>query len=501
MHRIAGGCPWASTRSRDVVDEPPIQPDTRERGPRGVAGSPDRLGRPAGHRLPGTRLPARRLPQARLRALDELLVRRALHVRRLQPDLLPARRARRDQAARRAERRRVGRRLHARDPADVGRGDRLGDPLLRRRRRRLGRHRRVPLRPRASPSRSPRSSRSRGGGWSGSRCWRRSRSPRARSPSSSCSSCSPRPASRAARREIDEAGDDRGLDLRGRARDLAALPRPRPLSVPRQRAGRRARLLRRSASPSPGGSNGLGSCTCSSSPTARSASSPTSIPSNLGGNVVRLRYAAVPIAVLDLSLRRWRPLPVAVAALALAARLEPLPARLQPLPQLQRPVGLGRLLAARDRLPPPLAEPELPGRGGRHRRPLGGRLHRPGRDPDRARLVPAGRLPPERGPLRPPHAGLVPEVAAEPERALRRADRRDARLQRQRRGDAPAERTLRLAGRLPLGAHHRLRRPLADADRHRARAPPGREADREHDHARRSSDPGATASTSATRPT
>ena len=42
------------------------------------------------------------------------------------------------------------------------------------------------------------------------------------------------------------------------------------------------------------------------------------IPSSLGENVDRLRYVAVPVAVLSLSLRRWRPLPVAVVALGLA---------------------------------------------------------------------------------------------------------------------------------------------------------------------------------------
>ena len=42
------------------------------------------------------------------------------------------------------------------------------------------------------------------------------------------------------------------------------------------------------------------------------------IPSNLGENVVRLRYIAVPLAVLTLSLRRWRPWPVAMAAFVLA---------------------------------------------------------------------------------------------------------------------------------------------------------------------------------------
>ena len=42
------------------------------------------------------------------------------------------------------------------------------------------------------------------------------------------------------------------------------------------------------------------------------------IPSAVGENVLRLRYAAIPLAVLTLSLRRWRPLPVALGVLALA---------------------------------------------------------------------------------------------------------------------------------------------------------------------------------------
>jgi hypothetical protein len=42
------------------------------------------------------------------------------------------------------------------------------------------------------------------------------------------------------------------------------------------------------------------------------------IPSGLGENVARLRFAAVPLAVLTLSLRRWRPLPYAIGAFALA---------------------------------------------------------------------------------------------------------------------------------------------------------------------------------------
>lgn len=43
------------------------------------------------------------------------------------------------------------------------------------------------------------------------------------------------------------------------------------------------------------------------------------VPSGLGGNVDRIRFAAIPIAVLALSLRRWRPLSVCLLTLALAA--------------------------------------------------------------------------------------------------------------------------------------------------------------------------------------
>ncbi len=42
------------------------------------------------------------------------------------------------------------------------------------------------------------------------------------------------------------------------------------------------------------------------------------IPSGIGANVVRLRFVAVPIAALTLSLRRWKPLLPALAALGLA---------------------------------------------------------------------------------------------------------------------------------------------------------------------------------------
>ncbi len=43
-----------------------------------------------------------------------------------------------------------------------------------------------------------------------------------------------------------------------------------------------------------------------------------SVPSSVGENIVRLRFAAIPLAVLALSLRQWRPRTVSIAALALA---------------------------------------------------------------------------------------------------------------------------------------------------------------------------------------
>jgi len=42
------------------------------------------------------------------------------------------------------------------------------------------------------------------------------------------------------------------------------------------------------------------------------------IPSDVGANVARLRFAAIPIAVLTLSLRRWKPWPVSLIAVVLA---------------------------------------------------------------------------------------------------------------------------------------------------------------------------------------
>ena len=42
------------------------------------------------------------------------------------------------------------------------------------------------------------------------------------------------------------------------------------------------------------------------------------VPSQLGGNIDRLRFMAIPLAALVLALRHWRPLPVAIGAMLLA---------------------------------------------------------------------------------------------------------------------------------------------------------------------------------------
>jgi hypothetical protein len=49
------------------------------------------------------------------------------------------------------------------------------------------------------------------------------------------------------------------------------------------------------------------------------------VPSDVGSNIERMRYAALPIAILALSLRRWRPLALVVPALVLAAAWNVMP--------------------------------------------------------------------------------------------------------------------------------------------------------------------------------
>ena len=147
---------------------------------------------------------------------------------------------------------------------------------------------------------------------------RRSRSRRARSRSSSCSSCSPRSASRgrardrASRRRSPARSARVGLISGGSSRTRGLFPFATGellaalifcgLGAALTWRVERARVLK-VLFVAYGGVCVLAYL----------------IPSDLGENVVRLRYAALPLAALTLSLRRWRPLPVAVVAFALAA--------------------------------------------------------------------------------------------------------------------------------------------------------------------------------------
>src|SRR5438093_11478473 len=85
------------------------------------------------------------------------------------------------------------------------------------------------------------------------------------------------------------------------------------------------------------------------------------------------------------------------------------------------PICECRVLAAGDPLPALPPRPWLPGRGSRHRRPLGGAVPAACRRAARARVVPAGRLPAELGALQADGAEALPRLVAAARRALRRA--------------------------------------------------------------------------------
>ena len=158
------------------------------------------------------------------------------------------------------------------------------------------------------------------------------------------------------------------------------------------------------------------------------------VPSDLGSNVERLKFAAIPLALLAATLAPEAH-PPRRAARRRRRLLEHLGARPHGARGRRRPGPPPRLLAARDPLPARPPQPVVPRRGRRHRRALARRLP-PGRGhPDRARLVPPERLPAERAALRPDaRRPRLPRLAARARRALRRDHRRAAGLQRARRG-------------------------------------------------------------------
>ncbi len=108
-----------------------------------------------------------------------------------------------------------------------------------------------------------------------------------------------------------------------------------------------------------------------------------------------------------------------------------------------------RRLAGRDRVPARASRPRLPRGGGRHGRALARGVSRGRAHPARARLVPAGRLPAERGALLAARTAGVPALAPLARDRLRRPLGRAAGLQLTGRGGARPQRPRRAATRLP----------------------------------------------------
>src|SRR5581483_3526517 len=279
---------------------PPAPRRHRERARRGCARRHSRLARPSGRRPGCARLPARPLPRARLRPLDELLVRRPVQLRRLQPQLLPARRAARHQAASRHQRRRRDRVVHAHLRAHMGLGGGLGGAGVRARGGGVGPDGGVPVRararvradgprrPRQRPSVALRPPR---------RAHLRREPARVRAPARRPRRDRVLPLATRAR----QAGAADSRRRRARRRPVAALPRRRTLPVLDGRARGRAHLLR---------------ARVGAHLARRAGAHPALVLRPL--RPARRRFAAVPLAVLTLSLRRWRPLPYAFGAFALA---------------------------------------------------------------------------------------------------------------------------------------------------------------------------------------
>ena len=174
------------------------------------------------------------------------------------------------------------------------------------------------------------------------------------------------------------------------------------------------------------------------------------IPSAVGENVARLRYAAVPVCVLLLSLRRWRPLPVCLGALALAVSWNATP----------------------------IAGQYLKGRADPASKPA---YWTPAIEYLRAHLTPSYRV---EAVDTAGHWGAtylaedLPELAPEPRRPLRRPHGGAAGLQRGRRGGAAPQWPLRPAARVSGDEPGDLRGAAGAPDPDRARARAGSEDDR-----------------------
>ena len=197
------------------------------------------------------------------------------------------------------------------------------------------------------------------------------------------------------------------------------------------------------------------------------------VPSAVGSNIERIRYVALPLAFLAAALRRL------AAAVARRARARARRGLEHDADRLELARASADPEAARAYWQPAIAylranlEPVLPRRGRRHRRALAGRVPARRGDPDRARLVPAERLPAERAALR--LEARRPRRTARGSagwRPLRRPHRRAGRLQL-----APEAALIRSgrSGLVPVyrcSAHDGVRVAARNAARHRARAAP-----------------------------
>ena len=142
--------------------------------------------------------------------------------------------------------------------------------------------------------------------------------------------------------------DDRRLRRRSRSPLLRALPRPGQLPVLVAGAAGRARLLRPRAALVVARRAGAAAALDVRRLPRRRAWPRSRSRRAVGENVARLRYAAIPLAVLTLSLRRWRPLPVALVVLALAVSWNLTPLAVQLRQGARRP-GLARAPTGRRR--------------------------------------------------------------------------------------------------------------------------------------------------------
>ena len=405
----------------------------------------------------------------RVRALEQLLVRRALLVRHLQLHLLPARGAVRDQGAGARHDRRGGARLHAARLARVGAGRAALEPHLR---RALGRHRPVgglPVRAR-----------------------RRTRAPRSHG-----DAARPPPALRGPRAADAAREPARVPAARGAARRRRRLDAHPRTSASSRRSSALAVLLEVAlyrifpdSGRFPFGSWNLvpavlfcvyGIVVTRDVPTARplrgifwiylaACLAAYFVPSALGSNVERLRYAALPIVLLAVSLRRWRPAWLTITGVVLAtvwnvtplassfaqARSDPgrQPRRTGPRPSRTCTRTSARASGSRRSTPPTTGRPSISRRTAFRSCAAG--TARP-TSPRTSCSTTASSRP-----------DALPGLAAAARRPLRRHLRRAARLQLAGRGAADPLRPLRSRACLP--------RPARDACtrcRTRARSSPG----------------------------